>query len=300
MVNFFERVLQHPEFYRQFNCGGSLITAFDCPMEARLMKTRFASLYTEYNCLFYVVDGRKVWHTAKGAHTIGKDSCVFVRKGGFILEQFMDTGFCVMLFFIPDEFICETLQTKARLLVQYDQQFEPLMLLESNEMLKGFFISMSTYFSETKEPDPTLLELKFKELVLNIAGNPANQALLAYFCSLMHEPQTAVLRRVMEDNFCFNLKLEVYAELSNRSLSAFKRDFTKLFGCPPGKWLLEKRLVHALHLMRNRNRTVSEAAFESGFESPSHFSRAFKGRFGRSPTELRGRGRNPEEVIFSA
>ena len=146
---------------------------------------------------------------------------------------------------------------------------------------------MSTYFSETKEPDPVLLELKFKELVLNIADNSGNQELLAYFGSLRREPQAIVLKRVMEDNFCFNLKLEVYAELSSRSLSAFKRDFVKLFGCPPGKWLLEKRLHHSLDLMRNRNRTVGEAAFESGFESPSHFSRAFKLRFGMGPAAMK-------------
>jgi AraC family transcriptional regulator, exoenzyme S synthesis regulatory protein ExsA len=287
MVNFLERVLLHPEYYRQFDCGGSLITAFFCPMEARLMKNKFSDLWTKHNYLLYVVEGRKVWHTARGSYDIGKDSCVFVRKGGFILEQFWDTGFCVMLFFIPDEFICETLQSKAGGLPGTERNFEPLMLLESNERLKGFFISMSTYFSETREPDPMLLELKFKELVLNIADSFANKDLVAYFDSLRREPQAIVLRRVMEDNFCFNLKLEVYAELSNRSLSAFKRDFAKLFGCAPGKWLLEKRLHHALDLMRNRNRTVGEAAFESGFESPSHFSRVFKLRFGMAPAQMK-------------
>jgi AraC family transcriptional regulator, exoenzyme S synthesis regulatory protein ExsA len=51
--------------------------------------------------------------------------------------------------------------------------------------------------------------------------------------------------------------------------------------------LLEKRLVHALHLMRNRNRTVGEAAFESGFESPSHFSRSFKAKFGQAPAAMK-------------
>jgi AraC family transcriptional regulator, exoenzyme S synthesis regulatory protein ExsA len=81
MVNFFERVLQHPQYYRQFNCGKSHITAFNCPMEARLMKTRFADLWTNYNYLFYVIDGRKIWHTAQGTYDIQKDSCVFVRKG---------------------------------------------------------------------------------------------------------------------------------------------------------------------------------------------------------------------------
>lgn len=287
MVNFFERVLEHPQYYRQFNCGKTLITAFNCPMEARLMKTRFADLWTQYNYLFYVIDGQKIWHTARGAYDIQKDSCVFVRKGGFILEQLMDTGFCVILFFIPDEFICDTLQSKSTPLRKYDQQYEPVMLLESSETLKTFFLSMSSYFTATKEPDPTLLELKFKELVLNIADNAVNGDLLAYFCSLMHEPQAILMKRVMEDNFCYNLKLETYAQLSNRSLSAFKRDFEKYFHSSPGKWLLEKRLLHAMHLINHQHKTVSEAAFESGFQNPSHFSRAFKTRFGKAPAAMK-------------
>ena len=256
-------------------------------MEARLMKTRFADLWTRYNYLFYVIDGEKTWHTAKGSYHIQKDSCVFVRKGGFILEQFVDTGFCVMLFFIPDDFICDTLYTKTKPLLKYEQQHEPVMLLESSETLQGFFLSMSTYFSEIQDPDPSLMELKFKELILNIADNALNKNLLSYFCSLLHEPQTILLQRVMEDNFCYNLKLEVYAELSNRSLSAFKRDFEKYFHCTPGKWLLEKRLQHALHLISNQHKSVSETAFESGFENPSHFSRAFKTRFGMGPMALK-------------
>ena len=298
MDNFFERVLEHPQYYRQFQCGKSLITSFNCPMEARLMKAQFADLWTQYNYLFYVVDGRKTWHTAKGSYDIRKDSCVFVRKGGFIVEQIIDTGFCVMLFFIPDEFICETLQTRAKPLGSYEQHFEPVMLLESSEMLKGFFLSMASYYTERNEPDASLLELKFRELILNIADNAANQDLLAYFCSLLHEPRTVLLKRVMEDNFCFNLKLEAYAGLSNRSLSAFKRDFEKLFGSTPGKWLLEKRLHHSMHLLGNFDKTVGEAAFESGFESPSHFSRAFKARFGKGPSEMKDQNRTLQSNGF--
>jgi AraC-like DNA-binding protein len=287
MVNFFERVLHYPEYYRQFTCGESLITAFNCPMEARLMKTKYSALYNKYNALFYVIEGRKVWHTARDSYEIKTDSCVFVRKGGLILEQFWDIGFCVLFFFIPDEFICETLQSRTKPLAGYEQQFEPFMPIESSDMLKGFFHSMSSYFNETRDPDPALLELKFRELVLNIADNPANRELLSYFCSLLHEPHTVLLERVMEDNFCYNLKLEAYAELSNRSLSAFKRDFEKQFGTTPGKWLLERRLHYALDLLRNRSKNVGEAAFESGFESPSHFSRAFKIRFGKAPAEVK-------------
>ena len=290
MENFLDRVLENPQNYRQFQCGNSLITAFTCPMEARMLTTQFADLWTRYNYLFYVVDGQKTWHSPRGSYPFQKDSCVFVRKGGFILEQIADTGFCVMLFFIPDEFICETLHTRTKPLGNYERSFEPVMVLESSETLKGFFLSMFSYYYERREPDPALLEIKFKELVLNIADNSANRDLLSYFCSLLHEPQALQLKRVMEDNFCFNLRLEAYAELCNRSLSAFKRDFEKLFQTTPGKWLLERRLQYALELLNHRNRNVSEAAFESGFESSSHFSRAFKARFGKGPMEIRKKG----------
>ena len=161
------------------------------------------------------------------------------------------------------------------------------MMLNTSETLNSFFVSMFAYFSQTREPDQSLLELKFRELILTLADNPQNAELLSYFCSLMQEPQSVSLQRVMDDNFCFNLKLEQYAALSNRSLSAFKRDFQKQFNSTPGKWLLEKRLSHAMHLLCNMKRTVSEAAFESGFENPSHFSRSFKERFGTPPAAVK-------------
>ena len=91
----------------------------------------------------------------------------------------------------------------------------------------------------------------------------------------------------MEDNYCFNLKLEQFAQLSNRSLSTFKRDFQKQYDVSPGKWLLEKRLNHAMNLLSNAGRTVGEACYESGFENPSHFSRAFRQHFGIAPASVK-------------
>jgi AraC-like DNA-binding protein len=287
MNNFYESVLQHPNYYRQFNCNESLITAFNCPLEARLMKTRFAKLWTHYNYLFYVVDGRKIWHTAEGVYDVQKESCLFVRKGAFVLEQLMDVGFCVVLFFIPDDFICNTLNDKLGRQNHSGQHHKQVIPLETTEALKSFFLSMSSYFSQSKEPDQALLELKFRELILTIADNPRNSEMLSYFCSVLHEPRSVALQRLMSDNFRYNLKLEQLAKLSNRSLSTFKRDFQNTFHTTPGKWLLETRLLHARNLLHNSTKTISEILFESGFETPSHFSRAFKKKFAVSPSSIR-------------
>ena len=178
-------------------------------------------------------------------------------------------------------------KTKSKPLTKYGKSYEPLIVLNTNETLAGFFLSMASYFAEVREPDPSLLELKFKELILNIADNPRNEELLSYFCSLVHEPQSISLQRIMMDNYCFNLKMEQYAKLSGRSLSTFKRDFQKLYNTPPGKWLLEQRLNLSMSLLGNTTKTINEVAFESGFENVSHFSRSFKKRFGIAPSAVK-------------
>lgn len=287
MINFHQKVLEYPQYSRQFDCGGSLITIFSCPPEARLSSKELTGLWYKENYIFYVLEGKKIWHTAHGSYEIGEGSCVLVRKGACILEQFFDIGFCVVMFFIPDEFICNTLKNRSAPIRTSQKKYAPVIRLQQSETLRSFFISMYSYFSSTTTPDKALLELKFRELILNIADNPNNAEALSYFCSLMNEPQAVALERVMNDNYCFNLKLEQYAALSNRSLSAFKRDFQKLFATTPGKWLLEKRLHHARRLLTNSDKTVSEAAFESGFENLSHFSRSFKERFGLPPVAAR-------------
>jgi len=287
MNNFYEGVLHNPTYYRQFNCNESLITVFSCPLEARLMKTRFAGLWSQYNYLFYVVDGRKIWHTANKSYDIGKETCVFVRKGAWIFENFLDQGFCVVLFFIPDDFIRSTLKTKTKPLQVESVPFEPVMIVDKTEPLTNYFLSVGSYFNEENDPDPSLLELKFKELILTVAGNPKNADVISYFWSLLHEPQHITLQRVMDENYCFNLGLEQYAALSNRSLSTFKRDFQKLYKTAPGKWLLDRRLDHAWRLLHEKNKSIGDASFESGFENVSHFSRSFKNKFGVSPSAMK-------------
>lgn len=270
--------------YRQFTFDELLIAEFSCPLESDLQ-----AMWSHHNYFVYVLDGRKRWHTHSGAYDVLKGNCIFVRKGATFVEQFFDAEFCVILLFLPDEFICDALRAVAPQEFPRQETHAPVLPIETDATLEAFFHSMMSYFARMQPPDRALLELKFRELLLTATANPKNRELQAYFCSLLKGPQASTLRQVMESNFCFNLSLEEYAQLCSRSLSAFKRDFQKMYGTTPGKWLLGKRLALAGELMRNTDKTVSEVAYESGFENLSHFSRVFRSHFGAAPAAWRSR-----------
>ena len=76
------------------------------------------------------------------------------------------------------------------------------------------------------------------------------------------------------------------ASLTGRSLAAFKRDFEKIFGIPPGRWLMQRRLEEARRLIKEDRKKPSDIYLDLGFENLSHFSFAFKKAFGKSPAML--------------
>ncbi len=158
--------------------------------------------------------------------------------------------------------------------------------LEVNEMMLAYYESVIPYFHLPIKPSEDLLELKFRELLFNIIGNPANKELNDFLTTLV-SPQANNIQPVIEANYCYNLTLDEYARLCNRSLSSFKRDFYNLYGESPARWLLNKRLAHALNLLCNSNNSIVDISFESGFENSTHFSHAFKKHFGISPLKYR-------------
>lgn len=283
IFNFYETIRLDPVRYRQFAFDELLITEYSCPLENRIQ-----AVWSQYNYFVYVLEGKKVWHTHEGSYELTKNKCLFVRKGASIVEQFFEVDFCIMVFFVPDEFICETLRPLAAQGAKTNSENHPPVIpIEADSTLVAFFHSMLPYFARMQPPDKALLELKFRELLLNISGNSKNRDAFAYFRSLLQEPASASLRQIMEANFQYNLSMEAYAQLCNRSLSAFKRDFQKIYQSTPGKWLLAKRLAYARVLLQNPSKTISEVAYESGFQNLSHFSRSFRSHFGVTPAGSR-------------
>ena len=65
------------------------------------------------------------------------------------------------------------------------------------------------------------------------------------------------------------------------------RKVKALTGISPVELLREMRLQRAYNLLVSTTKSVSEIAFEVGFNTPSYFSNCFKKQFGKYPTDVR-------------
>ena len=158
------------------------------------------------------------------------------------------------------------------------------ILVPTNEFLQGYFQSIVPY---ARSVSVALTEemgiLKIKEGVkLLMNALPALRSFLFDFS----EPHKIDLEKFMLSNFRFNVPVEKFAQLTGRSLAGFKRDFRKTFDMPPRHWLQEKRLNEARHLIERQHQKPSAIYLDLGFESLSHFSHAFKKKFGKTPGTL--------------
>jgi AraC-like DNA-binding protein len=79
------------------------------------------------------------------------------------------------------------------------------------------------------------------------------------------------------------------SELAQRvslSETGLKCKFKQLFGLPVFEYLREHRLSAAYEMLISREWNVSETALRVGYSSLSHFSQAFRRRFGVSPSTV--------------
>jgi AraC-like DNA-binding protein len=70
--------------------------------------------------------------------------------------------------------------------------------------------------------------------------------------------------------------------------SKLRKDFKRLTGFAPNQYLLHLRLEKVKELLKNTGLSISEIAYQTGFESVSYLSKIFKKKMGIGPRGWRG------------
>jgi len=238
-----------------------------------------------HHTLVFLVSGNFQLQTSGQKVALQKGQMLLIRKNqlGEIIKMPGDgEGYESMVITLQEELLRQiALEEQIHVKQKYNGPLN--VLIPGNDFLRGFFQSVIPYVQHSGEQVTNQMGImKVKEGVLLLLHTmPELKDLLFDFS----EPHKIDLEKFMLHNYHFNVPVAQFARLTGRSLAAFKRDFQKVFNTSPRHWLQEKRLTEAWHRIEHKRDKPSAIYLDLGFETLSHFSYAFKKRFGKTPSE---------------
>ncbi len=244
----------------------------------------------------YVLSGTKYIHQNDHSYAI-EEGCVFVLDAGFHYEENIvaENGrFEQIAFFITPQTLQQVI---FGLNINYGLSFSSrhscsncishnFVWCRAPIPLRNFFMGID-------------LSLRNSGLLHNDVGQRIKLNELIYL--VLSDSDGCIRRKVLRssdadsghfiniiyENVFNDISIEQLAELTNRSLTSFKKEFKRLFNAPPHRWIIEQRLDRAKIMLASTSRTVSEIGLECAFSNISHFIKLFKQRYNDTPASFR-------------
>jgi AraC-like DNA-binding protein len=246
-------------------------------------------VFFEENAVIYVLEGDKKFNNTHHEVHVKKGDILFVRRGFYLMSESINASYKSLVFFFDEKLLKEFVAINESIFentVPQSSQVDALITFKTSDKFEQFIKTVLPYFEKKNSQYLNeFLRLKYQELLLHlITFDTADQ--LKKMLKLISEGQKADLRYLMNNYYLKPLTLNEIARLSGRSLSSFKRAFQEEFEASPAAWIKQKRLEHAVFLLKNTTQNISEISMEIGYESISHFIKAFKEKFGVTPKQL--------------
>jgi len=91
----------------------------------------------------------------------------------------------------------------------------------------------------------------------------------------------------VKENYTRSISLAEISEIASMTVPAFCRYFKKMTKKTFTEFVNEYRIAHAAKLLHEKQISISEVCYDSGFNNISHFNKLFKDFFGKTPSVYR-------------
>ena len=230
--------------------------------------------------VMHCYDGNKNYTFKAGEYCIARKNRLARYKIENSAEAFKPIIFCF------DEPFVREFQQKHTTKAADFKSTDTFVKIKPTTLIPDFIRSLKPYCDSFGKLSDEFEDVKFTELLIILLKNQPELAGIFFDYGV---PEKMNLEEFMNRNFTFNISVKRFAFLTGRSLSAFKREFKIMFNETPSRWLVQKRLQEAYFLIDKQNEKPSDIYLDLGFEDLSHFSFAFKKKFGQAPSELAGK-----------
>lgn len=146
-------------------------------------------------------------------------------------------------------------------------------------------------FLQIKSPQTLTEMLKFETNTLLVMSNAFEQVSSEIHSSLSSDQpfnfngNISHLISYLESNLDQELSLEDIASYAAMSTSNLQRRFKHEVGYTVLGYVRYRRLARAKQALEQGYKTITEAAYDAGYQHPSNFTNAFKKQFGYSPSD---------------
>lgn len=246
------------------------------------------------NAISLVIQGEKTMHFAEKRVEIRADEFHFLSTGNCLVSMDISerTPFrSILLFFghaTLEAFYRKYRQKISSLRLPAPDADEPFLSFKKDAFIEGFIASLDILLKGRAALSEEMKTLKFEELMLYLLEKHPRR-LLAFQAFKSKAPEDARLRIAVESNVTSCLGLEEIAYLCNLSLSTFKRRFLELYGEPPKRWILRRRMEIARDLLARGPEGPGEIYPKVGYRNHSSFTQSFRRIFAMTPKEFQSR-----------
>lgn len=245
----------------------------------------------EEACFFYIIDGIGEVVSAIEKLRIPTKESVVLKCGNYITKMLpspvSSTFQTVVVHFHPEILKKVYENDLPKFLVS--PGIEPsvgMSKVKSTILIAKYIESLLFYFGNPELVNEDLLVLKLKEIILLLAQTDDSPAINQILTSLF-SPTTYSFTQIIDAHIFSDLSTDDLAQLTNLSLSSFKREFKRVYNDSPANYIRNKRLEKAAELLVISPERITDIAYDTGFNDLAHFSKCFQEKFGTSPSGYR-------------
>jgi AraC-like DNA-binding protein len=269
--------------------------------------------YTEHNntgihllqlsrcAIGYVIRGTKHIYYGDERHTINRGEVFYMGVGNHYVEETMEEGkpFEQILFYYSPlqlQRILLNLNMSFAINVSNTHQCEHCrrknhVAMNATSMMRSFFNHTVNYLHEENFlRDEAAENIKMTELIyliITLSDGCLKSKVLSNVDSAHDNFEQVIYANIFSD-----ISIEKLAEMCNRSLTSFKKEFKRHYFMPPHRWFIKQRLMQSRLLLISTSKSISEIGNECAFPNTSHFIKLFKKQYGTTPAIYRSKHSN--------
>jgi AraC-like DNA-binding protein len=250
---------------------------------------RLETFFQDEACFIFLSGSESTFNSSKEKVNLKSKESLLLKCGSFFvdwLKTSSSTKSEIIAVHLYPDLLKKLYQKELPDYIKPKNKKRAIQKIIPDNVISRFIESLNFYFDNPSLINDDILELKVKELILVLVQTKNADSILQLISELFTS-QKIQLQEVIENHVFSNLSIKKLAELSGLSTSSFKREFRAIYQQTPTQYINNQKLQKAKELLEMSDLSISQIAYQLGFNDPAYFSRLFKKKFNFSPSSLR-------------